>query len=874
MGFTASWKNWAGKLTLHMGLGLSFSFTSAPAVADVIPDATLPQPSRVTRVRNQAVITDGTQRGSNLFHSFREFSIRSGESASFQAIDPAVRSIFVRVTGRNASRLNGLLEVQGPAHLFLLNPNGILFGPNASLRVAGSFVATTADQINFQDGSRFSALQPQAFPLLTVSVPVGLQFGPNPGPIVNRSSAAPMPDLSVEGNTSPTGLVGSPGQTIALLGGNLFLGPSSNLASPGGRIELGSVAGAGEVALKPVAQGWDVTYGEAERFGEIRLTGGQVDASGARGGTIQLQGGEIRLNDSYVFTSSAVPTAQPQGGDLVVRASDRIVVEQASFLSTSTLGAGDAGDLLLSTGELVIRTGGQVSSSTGGRDERPDGGRGGDIRVNAVDSVTVEGLLLSSPLDSPLSLLNTVSQGSGPAGNLSIVTGQLQVQAGGQISVNTFGTGNAGNLTVRAERIELRETALRPNGEPLLISGVPASSGLFAGTEARGNGGELIIDTQTLDLRTGAILQATTYGSGRAGNITIRAEDAIQVSGSSEQGSYPARIAATSGGISGLSTPELQRAATGEGGDLDIRTNRLVVADRGIVTVNSLNPRAPGAGTIRIEAERVALNNRGQLNAQTESGDRARIEVTGVDLLTLRRNSSIVTTAGAIQSGGDAGRITIGADLIVNSPAENSDIVANAVQGRGGDITIQTEGILGLAERPALTPESDITASSDFNVDGRIEISATPIDPTRAIVELPSTVVDASRLIAQGCRGNGPDAVNSSTGGRTTNTRTAVSEFVITGRGGLPPNPDDLRGSSGVRVPWVRLPDSAGTASQSEFARPAIPEAGPSAPTVEAQGWMTTATGEVMLVAQAPGTPAAPNWLPRLECPQQGRTAR
>ncbi|MFM7426566.1 MAG: filamentous hemagglutinin N-terminal domain-containing protein [Elainella sp.] len=851
-------------MSLGISLGImGLSCIAGPAgagtvpgtIPDIVPDATLPQPSRVTRVRNRTVITDGSQRGSNLFHSFREFSIRSGEAASFQAIDPAVRSVFVRVTGRNASRIEGLLEVQGAANLFLLNPNGILFGRNASLRVAGSFVATSADQITFQDGSHFSAIQPQRFPLLTVSVPTGLQFGSSPGPIVNRSSAAPDLEPSAQGNAAQpetqSGLVGNPRQTLALIGGDLLLERGSSLSSAGGRIELGSVAEAGTVALTPVAHGWEFSYDRIGRLGDIRLLDSQVDASEARGGTIHLQGSDIRLRNSYVFTSSSSPLPLPQGGNLVVRA-DRMLVEQASFLSTSTLGAVDAGNLLLSTGDLVIRQGGQVSSSTEGT------GRGGNIRVNATASVTVAGVWFPRRLDSPLSLLNTVSQGPGPAGNLSIVTGQLRAQAGGQISVNTFGTGDAGNLSIRAEQIELRETALRPNGEPLLLSGVPASSGLFAGTEARGNGGQLTIESQSLSLQDGAILQATTYGSGRAGNITIRAADEIRVSGSSERGGYPARIAATSGGILGLSTPELQQAATGEGGNLDISTDRLVVADRGIVTVNSLNPAAPGAGTIRIQAERVALDNRGQLNAQTESGDQARIALTGVDLLTMRRNSTILTTAGAIKSGGDAGNITIGADLIVNAPAENSDIAANAVRGRGGDITIQSQGILGLAERPDPTPESDITASSDFNVDGRIEISTTPLDPTRAIVELPSTVVDASRLIAQGCRSNGlaTDDPNSR----------PVSQFVITGRGGLPPSPDDLRSSSGGMVPWVRLPEPARlhSASPPAASLPPVSSAPPApatAPTVEAQGWITTATGQVRLVAQAPAlSPAAPHW--------------
>lgn len=70
----------------------------------------------------------------------------------------------------------------------MINPNGILFGRNAELRIGGSFIASTADQINFANGRQFSALRTQASPLLTVSTPMGLQFGRNPGSIVNRSN--------------------------------------------------------------------------------------------------------------------------------------------------------------------------------------------------------------------------------------------------------------------------------------------------------------------------------------------------------------------------------------------------------------------------------------------------------------------------------------------------------------------------------------------------------------------------------------------------------------------------------------------------------------------------------------------------------------
>jgi filamentous hemagglutinin family protein len=92
-----------------------------------------------------------------------------------------IENILTRVTGGNSSNILGKLGVLGGANLFLLNPNGILFGANSSLDIQGSFLASTASSFTFPDGSEFRATNPQVPPLLTISVPLGLQYGSNPG---------------------------------------------------------------------------------------------------------------------------------------------------------------------------------------------------------------------------------------------------------------------------------------------------------------------------------------------------------------------------------------------------------------------------------------------------------------------------------------------------------------------------------------------------------------------------------------------------------------------------------------------------------------------------------------------------------------------
>jgi large exoprotein involved in heme utilization and adhesion len=412
---------------------------------------------------------------------------------------------------------------------------------------------------------------------------------------------------------------------------------------------------------------------------------------------------------------------------------------------------------------------------------------------------------------------------------------------------------------IRANRIELAGIALNVDGEPILNDGLPVSSGLFVGAEgSSGNGGGLKVETQQLSIQDGALLQANTYSSGNAGNVNVLATDSIEISGVSKESGLPARITATSGGLPEFSD-RLARTATGAGGNLTIRTNRLTVQDGGIISVNSRNRRAAGAGNINIRSNQIVLDNQAQLNAQTESGDGAGIQLSGVELLTLRRNSEISTSAGLNSGGGNGGDINIDADFILDAPGENSDINADAGQGNGGNITINAQGILGITEQNQRTPQSDITASSESGVDGEISISNPTIDPTRGIVELPSTIVDASQLIAQGCRAGNRGVTD------------ALGEFVITGRGGLPPSPDDLASSSAVITDWAELdtqPDQQGLelgAAAGERAsgvtQPGMTQSGVTQSIVEAQGWVMGQNGKVALVANAPTvTPHLPNW--------------
>jgi filamentous hemagglutinin family protein len=170
-------------------------FNNSPknsALAQIVPDQTLGAESSVINpnVNIEGTLSDqiegGAIRGTNLFHSFEEFNVREGQGAYF--LNPVgIEHILSRVTGNNISQILGKLGVLGNADLFLINPNGIVFGPNATLDLKGSFLATTANSLIFEDGTQFSATDTFAPPLLTVSIPAGLQFRETAGSILNQS---------------------------------------------------------------------------------------------------------------------------------------------------------------------------------------------------------------------------------------------------------------------------------------------------------------------------------------------------------------------------------------------------------------------------------------------------------------------------------------------------------------------------------------------------------------------------------------------------------------------------------------------------------------------------------------------------------------
>ena len=521
--------HWVGAGLLAMSGAIASSGDCV--LAQVTPDGTLGVESSVVTLTNvngipSEQIDGGATRGANLFHSFEQFSVPTGGEANFNnALD--IQNIISRVTGSSISNIDGLLRANGAANLFLLNPNGINFGPNARLSIGGSFVGSTASSLNFADGTQFSATAPQATPLLTVSVPIGLQFGPQAGGLrVQGPGAVRDRNRNYQLVNREAGLFVQANETLALVGSGVAL-EGGILKTDGGRIELGSVVGLGLVSLTLIDSGWALGYSGVPTFENIQLSlVSAVDASGAGGGDVQVQGRRVTLtNGSYI---EATTLGSEPGGTLSVTAVDAIELigttadgQIPSVLYTGTRAEGDAGDLTIATGRLLVRDGAVVSTFTAGT------GTGGTLSVTAADAIELIG---RSVYGAPSGLFASTA-GEGDSGNLTVETGRLIVQDGAGVVASTFGEGSAGILAISArESVEVSGTSSvsvssRGSGDAGNLEVAARSirldneSALSANTTA--GQGNIILRSEYLVLRRGSNITTNATGTATGGNITI-----------------------------------------------------------------------------------------------------------------------------------------------------------------------------------------------------------------------------------------------------------------------------------------------------------------------------------------------------------------
>ncbi|MEH2195237.1 MAG: S-layer family protein [Nostoc sp.] len=722
----------------YLILSLSTAKTQAQQ-SNIVPDKTLGAESSqvIGNFQGQPteVITGGAIRQINLFHSFGEFNISEGRGAYFLSPSADIQNILARVTGNNPSEIFGKLGTFGSSNpnVYLINPNGIVFGKNASLDVEGSFVGTTANGLQFGNQGVFSATNPQAVPLLTIN-PSVLLFNQIQayGGIINQSQA--RAGINPIGD-NVTGLRVADGKSLLLVGGNINIDGGS-IRAYGGNIELAGLAAPGNVGLNIAGDNLSLVMPDGVERANIFLNNtAEVNVRGANGGNIKIHARDVNLAGESKLRAGiekGLGTPTSQGGNIEINATITTNLTGKSFISNVLRQGsfGQSGDINITTGSLNISNDSFLDAATFGQ------GNAGKVSIQAKNNIS---------LTNDSQIYSSVEEGSvGNGGSINIQTGSLSLTQGSELNTKTLGQGNAGTININArDGISLDGfiyTTLSDGKEGRFYSRITSS----VNPEITGNAGDIQIKTGSLQSTNGAFISSSTNGKGDAGNITIDANNIALDSNS-------------------LISSSVFKDSVGKGGNIRINTTTL-----SLLGGSRISTTVSGKG----DAGNIFVNARDTIKVDGIVGD----SIAGIksDVITggVGNGGNIEITTGGlwltnganIDTGtngiGNAGNITINARRNINIegfgkvftqqfgevklPSNISSDVSFDGVGKGGDIRINTRELFlnnkgqissdtfGLGDGGNIFIQAvEKISLSDTNNIGFTQISSTVIDKAR-----------------------------------------------------------------------------------------------------------------------------------------------
>ncbi|MHC5747565.1 MAG: two-partner secretion domain-containing protein [Nostoc sp.] len=817
--------------------------------AQIVPDKTLPVNSLVTPQGTNNIIEGGSQGGSNLYHSFDQFSVLTGDTAFFN--NPVnIKNIITRVTGGSASKIDGLIKANGGANLFFINPNGILFGHNAHLIIGGSFIASTANSINFPNDIQFSAKTPENTQLLSVNVPMGLEYDGNSSGSINvqgtghsqviygNKVAASITLLGA--GESQNGLRSQPGKTFALIGGDVLF-DGGLVTAPSGQIEIGAVD-TGIVNFTFNNSGLNLDYKGINGFKNISfIKQSLLDASGFMPGYISVLGKNINFTDGSLalianlgaFSSGAIRLKATDTLDLTGITSFNI----QPFLSATRINrgiitstnSGRGADIIISASKIIAQDSEIITPLTFGN------GNSGNLTIDASEKVVIRSVAVNES-SGVASALGTITYGSGNAGDVILSTKELLIEDGGSLESLTFGDGRGGKVTVNASEL-LKISGGHPNFV-LLAYGTPpiptfSASNITSLSVSAGDAGDLSINTRRLIIENGAGIAASGLKSGNSGTVNINALESVNINGSSSVNPSLNRSKITSS--VGTGDPfvsyiyNLKQPSDALSGNIFIKTGNLNLENNAQVEVR--NDSTKNAGIVTVIANSISLDNQAGITASTKNGQGGNINLR-TKVLNLYDNSFISATAGGI---GNGGNITTNADII--NVLGNSRITADAYKGRGGNIQINSQGFFA-------SRDSQFTASSELGINGNVQFNILNdnIVPPKAIAE----TIQLPPEITSACQGN---------------SRNAASKFVIIGTGNLPRSyKTQVSNNSGWHANSAAIATTSNNLDKQSLLNNEIK------PIVEAQSVLIEPSGEVNLLASSNQVAAVASQLPKSAC--------
>ncbi len=543
---------------------------------------------------------------------------------------------------------------------------------------------------------------------------------------------------------------------------------------------------------------------EINASNSINLDQGHIDSivfkdALGNGGDILITTPNLELLNNSEILSSLYGIGK--AGNIVINVNNAVNLSNFSSIDNSVLtgGVGNGGFININSNNLNLTEGSQISSGVGQEtilfDQLFPGGigNGGDIVLNINDSINISGVANYNNGGYSSGIIAGTSIGSqGLAGNITINTNNFKIFDGAVVDSSTNNTFNGGNITINANNFTAE------------------------------TGGQII---------------TSTFNSGNAGNIKLNIADTILIDGIDPTFEY--RLAtfgedniSNVGAFSGIFANTLP-GSTGNGGTINIDPINTIIRNYAGIGVNSQGTGI--GGDIFITSDNLRLENNAFISAETFSNNGGNIYLNIPQLLTMKNNSSITTTAGLGSGEGDGGNININAGFIIAFPNQMNQIIANAFEGKGGNINITTNAIFG-------SPRYlNISASSEFGLDGTVVINTPAVDPTSGLINLPQNTVT-------------PTVVNQCQPGQT-------NSFVIVGKGGIPSIPTDLFPDVNIWEDWQNinnLPEINPSVSQNvkeSFVNSNNSEI------IHAQGLGINEKGEVMITEYAVNlTPQPPNF--------------
>ena len=603
--------------------------------------------------------------GKNLFHSFREFNVNTSETATFTG-SSLVDNIFSRVTGDNASNIDGLIksDIQG-ANFFFINPNGIVFGPNSRLDISGAVSFSTADYLDLGEDGRFNATNPNDS-ILTSAPPEAFGF------LDNSVAGITLHGAIDDGEPQ---LLTRPGQVLSIVGGNLDLNQAV-IVVPGGRLNLISLASEGVAKLDPTDKDGAVDVSTFGEMGDITMTGfasedfqsgkgNDIDLSGEGGGSVVIRGGSLTMSIATLLSQTF---GDSDGGNIDIRLQDSLKVLRGSIIDSSSFAKGNGGNIFIIADSLEIN-----------RQDIP--------LTTGISSQT--GDIFATFMDPPPQL-----ERGGNGGDITLEVKSLSIIGGAAISVASIvGGGDSGNITISSNTVDIDGMVMRNDDIPLhLFLQEPLNTGISAQTLDPFNtstGGTITINSELLTVANRARIISDSTGLGRAGNIIFEPKNSsvnnkveirnaiVSASSNSIGGGGNIIVKSQStvldgkGNLEDLVGIQAQAGGEGDGGSISLDTNQLLIKDSARISSRSTRLGSGNAGNIGISADSVIVAGRASIDSSSEEvGGGGDITIKVEDNFIL--NNSQVTT----MSDEDGGNITVVGNAVIRF--SNSMLTAEA----------------------------------------------------------------------------------------------------------------------------------------------------------------------------------------------------